>query len=374
LHEPPSFDAQSYLAAILVMPAAEAAAYSETVLRERAGVACPWLIASSSYSELQRASLVRNGAAGLLSSPPALSALRLDLSALAFRLEIATSSSETSLATTGIVRPLTILLADDNKSNQLLLSRILRDAGHTVRTVERGDEAFDVMAAGGLDLAILDLNMPDMTGPDVIKLFRASSIGSTKLPIMILSADATPVAKQESIEAGADEFLTKPVTAAGLLSAIERIAAGFAARDEPELVNPRETKRSPAARTLVDADRIQALRRIARGDAKFLDTYVYAAFADLERALAGLSVAATSNDVRAARDALHIIEGTGASLGAIALVANCKSMRNYMIVAHDPDRASALAELSTTYALTKSTLLAGLHDVRDRTPRSGTVQ
>jgi len=374
VHERPIFDPQEYLTAFLVMAAPEAAAYAETGLRERAGLTCPWLVMASSFTDMQRAALLQNGAAGLLVPPVGASVLRSILGALIFRLDVREVGEAAS--TTGIVRPLTILLADDNKSNQLLLSRILKDRGHTIRTVERGDEAFDTMAAGGIDLAILDLNMPDMTGPDVIKLFRAGSVGGSKLPIMILSADATPAAKQESIAAGADEFLTKPVTAGALLSAIERLAAGYAARTEPELRMARSgVTRSPASAApgLVDADRVQALRRIARGDSKFLEAYVNAAFTDLEHALASLNVATRSNDVRAVRDALHIVEGTGASLGAVALVSNCRSMRPYLTVVEDPDRPGMLAELSTTYALTKSTLLASLHEKTDAMPRSGTL-
>ena len=184
---------------------------------------------------------------------------------------------------------------------------------------------------------------------------------------MILSADATPAAKQQSIEAGADEYLTKPVTAQSLLAAVERMTAGAAARVEPQTHRTSDDKTVLATpRSLVDADRVQALRRISRGDVKFLDSYVQAAFVDLERALSSLSVAAAQGDVRAARDALHIIEGTGASLGAVSLVENCKSMRQYMGAGQDPDRADALAELSTIYALTKSTLLAAVHETRGR--------
>ena len=112
----------------------------------------------------------------------------------------------------------------------------------------------------------------------------------------------------------------------------------------------------------MDAEQIQSLRRIARGDQKFLDQYITAAFDELEKAISDLRRAAEDNEVRDARSALHIIEGTGGSIGAIALVANCKSMRSYMAVPEDPDRAGALAELSTIMAMTKSAVLAVLHD------------
>jgi two-component system sensor histidine kinase RpfC len=316
---------------------------------------------------MQRAALVRLGAAGLLLPTTSLQVMRTTLAALESRLELPQSPDFLSLPAGGIVQPLTILLADDNRSNQLLLSRILEDAGHAVRTAERGDRAFDLIAAGGIDLAILDLNMPDMSGPDVVKLYRASSIGSVKLPILILSADATPAAKQESIEAGADEFLTKPVTAATLLATIERLVAGMSARDGQAVAERIGARTVSPATTpvLVDPERIQALRRIARGDQKFLDKYVAAAFTELEAAISNLRVASANVDIRTARDSLHIIEGTGASIGGIALVANCRSMRSYFEIPRDSDCAGALAELSTTYALTKSTVLATLSELRE---------
>jgi two-component system sensor histidine kinase RpfC len=362
----PVLDPARFFAVILVMDAADAATFCESTLRERSSVACPWLVAAPSYSDIQRSTLLRAGTAGLLAWPCPEESLAAVLGALRNRLESPTPLP-VSATTAGVVRPLHVLLADDNKSNQLLLSRILQDRGHSVVTAETGGAAFDVMSAGGIDLALLDLNMPDMSGPDVVKLFRAGSVGGAHLPIMILSADATLAAKRESMDAGADEFLTKPVVAATLLTAIERLVAGADARRvEPKL--PAETTDASAnsCAPLVDPDRIQALSRIARGDVKFLDQYTNAAFSEVEQAIADLRIASAASNIRKARDALHIVEGTGASIGAVALVATCKAVRNYFTVPGDPECAGALAELSTTYALTKSTIIATLRHSADK--------
>jgi len=350
------------LATILAMPAKEASALWEVMRRqEPASVGCPLLVAAGCTSA-ERTFLIASGAADVLPSVPGEDALRVALAALVHRLEVPSDCDAQSLPDAGITRPLDILLADDNGSNQLLLARILQDAGHRVVTANSGGEAFDAMTGEGLGLAILDLNMPDMSGPDVIKLYRAASLGAGKLPIIILSADATPAAKQQSMEAGADEFLTKPVSAATLLAAIERVVAGNVIRMPGTAVTSHTTEAAPAM--LVDPDRIAALRRIARGDAQFLEKYISAAFTEIEKAISDLRMSAARGDTRSARDAIHIIEGTGGSIGGVALVANCKSIRSYLQVPRDPDCASALAELSTTYALTKSVVQASLPDAR----------
>ena len=349
----------SCLASVLALPAKEAAALWALMLRDDPGCGATPALVAADCSAAERASLIVAGIADIIPASPAEDALGVALAALVHRLELPAEGEAQPIPDNGIVPPLHIVLADDNKSNQLLLARILQDAGHRVVTADCGKDAFDAMAREGVGLAILDLNMPDMSGPDVIKLYRASSIGARKLPIIILSADATPAAKQQSLEAGADEFLTKPVSAAMLLNAIERVVAGYIARPSTGLRQASE--RDDAPHMLVDPERIAALRRIARGDAKFLDKYVTAAFAEIEKAISDLRIAASQGDTRIARDAIHVIEGTGGSIGAVALVANCKSIRNYLAVPRDPDCAAALAELSTTYALTKSAVLAQLH-------------
>jgi len=374
LDAPPSFAFQRYLAALLVLPAAEATIYADHVLRDRAGIVCPWLVVAPRCTPTQASTLLKCGAAALLQPDLKTENWQRHLAAFTACIDM---PSEEQLPRA--LRPLNVLLADDNHSNRLLLARILGDAGHTVFMVSRGDEAFDRMAAGDLDLAILDLNMPEMSGPDVTKLFRAGEAGGKqKLPILILSADATEAAKEESFAAGANEYVVKPVTSSTLLAAIERIAAGTAARQgslpparaaiplglAPDVARASVhlvSRPAASASTLVDPERVEALRRIARGDHSFLTKYSEAVFSDLEAAISELRGALQRGDAVTARGALHKIDGTGASIGAVALIASSKNMRNYLTGGFDSDAQAALAEAATTCALTKSALAALVH-------------
>ena len=384
---PPSFAANEYLAGLLLLPPEEARAYSESVLLDRAGAVCPWVVITRTCTSMQAAALFKTGASAVLSPTLRIDDWHREFAALASRINL---HANDNVAAPPLLsrKSLRIVLADDNRSNQMLLARILQDAGHVVSMVARGDEAYDLMSGGNVDLALLDLNMPEMSGPDATKLFRAGETGSGhRLPIVILSADATASARDESLAAGANDYITKPVTADMLLATIERITSATAttalsrqgsrsalanppASDiaAPVPIQPSKTPLATVARNaekltpmLVDADRIDSLRRISGGDRQFLTQYVNAAFDDLESAVVELRNAVETGNARAARDALHKIDGTGASIGAVALLASAKSMRNYLSQTLDSDAQDALAELATTCTLTKSAVTAVLH-------------
>jgi two-component system, sensor histidine kinase RpfC len=375
VHEQMRREGTRYLAAVLVADQFDTEKFVREMIGEQGG-RCPWIVVTRYASALQGTAPFQLGCTSVFGMPIDAGALELALKSLVSRLDIP-DLGRTSESVAESARPLKVLLADDNPSNQLLMSRILTGAGHSVICAERGDQAFDLMAKETLDAAILDLNMPDMSGPDVVKLFRASSVGADRLPIIILSADATPAAKQESLEAGADDFLTKPVIASNLFAALDRLVAGAGGSGAQGVVQPvvsmgRDAEPASTTPIMVDSERIQALRRIARGDESFLDKYLSAAFSEIEQATSDLRTAVAENDVRAARNALHIIEGTGASVGANALVDNCKAMRNYLGAGQDSDSAHALADLSAAYALAKSVILANVHNARENASRSDT--
>ena len=113
---------------------------------------------------------------------------------------------------------LTILLAEDNPINMMLIRELLKRRGHRVVEVTTGTDAVKAMAAQSFDLLLTDIHMPGMDGIEAARAIRKdeAAVGRTRVPIVALTADAMETGKRACQEAGMDGFLTKPVDPAEL--------------------------------------------------------------------------------------------------------------------------------------------------------------
>ena len=116
----------------------------------------------------------------------------------------------------------TILLAEDDPSNQELLSVMLSNGGHTVTVANNGQEALDELKVSRYDLCIMDMQMPVMGGLQAIKTYKNINPKS-KMPFIMLTANATVEAVEKGKDAGAEMFLIKPIRSADLLKAVSTI-------------------------------------------------------------------------------------------------------------------------------------------------------
>jgi adenylate cyclase len=107
------------------------------------------------------------------------------------------------------IRPSRILVVDDNASNRDLLSRRLQRQGHTMLQAEDGGIALAIVEKETLDLVLLDLMMPGISGYDVLRQLK-SDPRSREIPVIMISALTELDAIVRCIEAGADDYLAKP--------------------------------------------------------------------------------------------------------------------------------------------------------------------
>ncbi|NPV76624.1 MAG: response regulator transcription factor [Anaerolineae bacterium] len=112
-----------------------------------------------------------------------------------------------------------ILVIDDDLAMTDLLRLILEPASHQIITANSGPEGIRQAKLNSPDLVILDMMMPEMSGPEVCHSLRKFS----NVPILILSALDSPGMVVAALEAGADEYLIKPTTSGMLLAHINKL-------------------------------------------------------------------------------------------------------------------------------------------------------
>jgi two-component system KDP operon response regulator KdpE len=113
-----------------------------------------------------------------------------------------------------------ILLVDDEPQITRMLRTTLTSRGYNVRSAGDGDEALEVMREWVPDLLITDLSMPNMAGIELCRRVRAKS----QMPIIVLSVRGEDKMKVEALDAGADDYVTKPFSMTELLA---RVRAGL---------------------------------------------------------------------------------------------------------------------------------------------------
>lgn len=133
-----------------------------------------------------------------------------------------------------------VLVVDDNKVNRLLLARNLELQGHEVKIAENGRIALDMMRTESFDLVLLDMEMPEITGYDVLRLLQADPI-LRDLPVIVTSALEGEAHIVRCLELGAEDVLRKPVNPAILRARIGSSLEKKSLRDQQRAIISRFT-------------------------------------------------------------------------------------------------------------------------------------
>ena len=119
-----------------------------------------------------------------------------------------------------------ILLAEDNRVNQLLVVRLLQARGHEVMVVGDGQAALDALEEQSFDLILMDIQMPEMDGLEATRILRErEQKGHRPAPIIAMTAHAMKGDRDKCIEAGMTGYISKPIQPEQLFELMEDVMA-----------------------------------------------------------------------------------------------------------------------------------------------------
>jgi len=260
---------------------------------------------------------------------------------------------------TGGVRKLRVLVAEDNRTNQMVIGKILERAGHDFKIVANGEEVLDVLKAETFDIALLDLHMPVMGGVEAAKLCRFMSPGSPRMPIVALTADATPEARADCEEAGIDACLTKPIDTRKLFDLFETLVpGGGAVQRSPEEGAPEAEAASsegPEEPPSLDPRYLRELSDLG-GNSDFVVRLAWTFLKGSKEKVRGLERAVADRDVEKARELAHALKGNSGQIGAIALMLACERFSGIAAVELDRNGETYLEEVKEELSRARSSL------------------
>ena len=211
-----------------------------------------------------------------------------------------------------------VLLAEDGPDNQRLISTVLRKANATVEVVENGRLAVDAALAEPFDVILMDMQMPEMDGYDAATLLREKGYGG---PVLALTAHALLEDRQRCLDAGCDDYLTKPIDRAGLIAAVALYAGAESRAEAGSDALPAE----PGTDALVsefadDADLAEIIGDFVAGLAQHVvsmrDALAAREFEELQRESHQLKGAGGSYGYPALTDAARVLEMTARNCDA----------------------------------------------------------
>ncbi len=223
-----------------------------------------------------------------------------------------------------------VLVAEDNTINQMVVQSMLEQLGCQVTMSENGYKALEQLQRRSFDIVLMDCQMPEMDGFEATRQWRRveQQRGVTQravLPIIALTANAQKGAKEECMEAGMDDYLSKPFTRNALIALMQQWLTldRFSYRAvDAAAATPKSAAAAEPARQLLETATLDTLFTIM-GAAKMEELIDY--FCRQRREiLQQLRDNFTKEDLLATERPLHTLKGSAGNMGAIILSRRCQ--------------------------------------------------
>ena len=280
---------------------------------ELTGVVIMMLTSSGHYGDATRARDL--GISSYLTKPIDAVGLREAICRVLEGPASARDAATDSSAYPGAPRPLRILLAEDNLVNQRVAAGLLTKRGHHVSIANDGLEALAALAVTSVDLVLMDVQMPEMGGfeatAEIRRLERASG---RHVRIVAMTAHAMTGDRERCLEAGMDEYISKPIDPATLFAAVEHEDGATA-----------EASNAAPAPVSLPVDREALMNRVG-GDKQLFKEIVELFLLDCPIRLTAIQAAVARGDSEAVRLAAHAMKGSASNLSATALTSAARTL------------------------------------------------
>ncbi|MFN7086266.1 MAG: response regulator [Burkholderiales bacterium] len=230
------------------------------------------------------------------------------------------------------------MLAEDNPVNQTVCRAMLERLGACVQVVGDGEEAVRAFEAGGMDLILMDCQMPRMDGyqaTGVIREREKAAGAGRRVAIVALTAHAMQGDREKCLAAGMDDYLSKPFKQAELAAVVARWTGG----------------RSAAAGPHLDAGVLAGLRELGGGaEGEALVASLAGLFLeDAPKQLRAARAAAAAGDAAGLRAAVHTLKSSAANMGALRLSELAAALERDARDAMPPQPLTRLAEMEAEF-------------------------
>ncbi len=249
-----------------------------------------------------------------------------------------------------------VLLAEDNLVNRKVASSMLQNLGLDVEAATNGREAVQRWRDGDYDLILMDCQMPDLDGYQASRAIREEERDwGGRIPIVALTANAQAEDRQRSLDAGMDDYLSKPYTEQALQRVLSNWLHASPTPAGPTAIEPEESPALFAGNTPpVDLGYLRDLRNVMGEDfPELIPAYLQDSTAILEQ----MSPVSRAGDRETLQRLAHSLKSTGANVGATMLAELAKELE---ILAKDgipPDVGERIAALEVQFSAVRQALV-----------------
>lgn len=203
-----------------------------------------------------------------------------------------------------------VLLAEDNVINQKVMTKMLAELGYTAEVASSGKETIEKVSKDNFNIVLMDVQMPEMDGFTATKYIRLLDEPKRSIPIIAITANAMRGDKEKCLEAGMNDYLTKPINVKQLANVLDSwLNINFGLKEQKQI----ETKSSEG---IFD---VQRFNEMSLGDVEFQRELLVDYFEDLERRIEKLEVLLKDKNLEEIVKEVHTIKGSSFSLGAVRI-------------------------------------------------------